>query len=186
MIRAVSPSPQSQTQSPSGALTPILESVGATANVTTGQTIRLTARNVDEGSLVDFRVNGAVIDTLSQEPYETLFTVPDGQTMLPFDIAVRDPNGNSRVSQVTQMAIKPDLGTKIQGAVVQNATDGEAQPKSFTRGWGIERQNSFASISQLVRLRRLMHSNHCVPITQRQSTNQIQERCSGMILLVLT
>jgi hypothetical protein len=90
-----------------------------TTSVTVGQTIRLGARNVDPGSSVEFDVNQAVIGTIAEAPYETLFTVPDGPSDLAFQIVVRSPGQPERVSQTTRLTVNPDSGAPVSGRVAQ-------------------------------------------------------------------
>ena len=68
-----------------------------------GQTIRLTARNVDPGSTVEFDVNQTAIATVTEPPYETLFTVPDGPSELTFQVAVQIAGQTENVSPVVRM-----------------------------------------------------------------------------------
>jgi PA14 domain len=110
-VRTAVPSPGS----PTAGLLPILEPLAHMTRVTVGQTIRLAAQNVDAGSIVEFDVNQAVITTVAEAPYETLFTVPDGPAELAFQIVVRAPGQAERVSQITRMAVVSDSGANIVG-----------------------------------------------------------------------
>jgi hypothetical protein len=89
--------------------------------VTVGQTIRLTARNVDTGSTVEFNVNEAAIATVSAPPYETLFTVPDGPVDLAFQVDVRSPGQAEYASPVMGLTVVPDSGAGIAGGIVEGA-----------------------------------------------------------------
>ena len=113
--------PASLPRSPSQGLLPILEPVETITSVISGQTIRLAARNVDPGSIVEFDVNRATAATVGEEPYETLFTVPDGSGDLVFQVIVRSAGQPERVSQVTRMTVAPDDGAAISGSVMQAA-----------------------------------------------------------------
>ncbi len=104
---------------PSRNLLPELGPLEESTSVIVGQTIRLTARNADPGSVVEFEVNRSVIATVTEAPYETLFTVPEGPEELVFQVAVRDAGLAERRSQITRMTVVQDGGATISGSVAQ-------------------------------------------------------------------
>jgi len=85
-----------------------------------GQTIRLAARNAGAGSVVRFDVNQAVIATVTEPPYETLFTVPYGPGELAFQVEVEGPDQTERRSPVMRIAVSPDPGAPISGSVAEH------------------------------------------------------------------
>ncbi len=114
-----------------GAL-PALEPIEGTKSVTAGQTIRLSAQNVDAGSTVEFDVNRTAIATVTEAPYETLFTVPEGLAELTFELLVRTPGQPEQTSQTIAIAVLPDSGANVVG--VAQAGEGEAVDLSLAAG----------------------------------------------------
>ena len=104
---------------PSTDSTPVLDPLEESATVTVGQTIRLTARNVAPGSIVEFDVNETAIATVGEAPYETVFTVPDGPSELAFQVLVRTGDQSERLSQVIRLTVVPDPGANISGSIAQ-------------------------------------------------------------------
>ena len=98
---------------------PVLEPLDKATSVTVGQTIRLGARNVEPGATVEFLVNQTPIARVSEPPYETLFTVPDGPGELAFQVAVRGPDQAERVSQIARMNVLPDSGVGVFGSIAK-------------------------------------------------------------------
>jgi hypothetical protein len=114
------PTPSPPVYATGGGALPVLSPLEGITSVTVGQTIRLGARNVESGSNVEFDVNQVFIAAVSEAPYETLFTVPDGATDLTFQIVVRASGQPERLSQITRMAVSPDSGAIVSGSVVPN------------------------------------------------------------------
>src|SRR5262249_38266047 len=104
---------------------PMLEPVDEIGSVTVGQTIRLSAQNLDPGSIVEFDVNQTVIATVGEAPYETLFTVPDGLSDLVFQIVVRRAGQTDQLSRATRITVVPDSGANIFGRVTPTANGQE-------------------------------------------------------------
>jgi YD repeat-containing protein len=104
---------------PSRDLPPVLEPLDKITSVTVGQTIRLGARNAEPGSTVEFDVNQTAIAKVSESPYETLFTVPEGQPELVFQAVVGGAGQPERVSQIARMTVVPDSGATISGSIAQ-------------------------------------------------------------------
>jgi hypothetical protein len=121
-VALTAPRPLAATSAAASSLPPVLDPLeAANAGVTAGQTIRLAARNVDAASKVEFEVNQAVIATVTDAPYETLFTVPDGPAELAFRIVVEAPDRSERASPIVWMTVAPDSGADISGAVAPGA-----------------------------------------------------------------
>jgi len=87
--------------------------------VIAGETIRLQARNVAAGESVDFYVNQAIVASVGEPPYETLFTVPEGIDELTFQVNVSAAGGAERVSPMIHISVAGDTGAAITGAVAQ-------------------------------------------------------------------
>jgi YD repeat-containing protein len=96
---------------------PVIGPLDSFTTVTAGQTIRLVARNVEAGSIVEFDVNQTVVATVSEAPYEILFTVPESLGELVFQVVVRTPGFADRISQITRMTVVPDVGAPVSGSV---------------------------------------------------------------------
>ena len=126
--KAIDPPPASKR---TGAL-PALNPLEGLKTLTVGQTLRLSARNVDPGSAVEFDVNRTAVATVAEEPYETLFTVPDGPSELTFELLVRMPGQPELTSQTIGIAVLPDTGGSITGVV--QAVEGEQAELSLAAG----------------------------------------------------
>jgi YD repeat-containing protein len=96
---------------------PVIGPLNSFTTVTAGQTIRLVARNAEAGSIVEFDVNQTVVATVSEAPYEILFTVPESLGELVFQVVVRTPGFADRISQITRMSVVPDVGAPVSGSV---------------------------------------------------------------------
>lgn len=119
---AASASPEAALRNASSNRLPaVLAPLEERTHVTVGQTIRLEARNADPGSTVAFVVNQAVIATVTDPPYETLFTVPNGVGELVFRVEVKGPGPTERPSPAIRMMVLADSGAPIAGRVMEGA-----------------------------------------------------------------
>jgi len=112
------------------------ESTPPTATVTSpsggtlfeGQTVRFAADATDDGRIasVELRINGAVLETLTEPPYEKTINVPFGASRLVFEARATDASGKSTTSAPVALTVVPDPLTTVSG-VVQDA-DGTPIP----------------------------------------------------------
>jgi Big-like domain-containing protein len=112
------------------------ESTPPTATITSpsggtlfeGQTVRFAVDAADDGRIasVELRINGAVLATFTEPPYQKTFNVPFGASRLVFEARATDASGKSTASAPVALAVVPDPLTTVSG-VVQDA-DGTPVP----------------------------------------------------------
>lgn len=103
-----------------------------------GQTIRLSARDVNPGSTVEFDINQVAIATVDEAPYDALFTVPDGLGELTFQIVVRTAGEPERVSLATRMNVVPDIGATVSGGVAPDSASNGVPPELSLAASGLK------------------------------------------------
>jgi hypothetical protein len=110
--------------------------IGATYTVTVSNPA--AAGNTDPGSTVQFEVNQATVGTVSEPPYEMLFTVPGGHADLVLQIAVRTAAKTELLSPITRMTVVPDSGADIAGSIVQSAANSNVGLELSLAGSGLK------------------------------------------------
>jgi 6-phosphogluconolactonase (cycloisomerase 2 family) len=104
--------------STTGALIARIESIESLETVTEGRTLNLKVGQVSqEGAApvqVSWEVNGVLIASSSEAPYEQLFTVPTGIRDLTFRALIRHASGTEISTAYVHVRVVPDPGATIQ------------------------------------------------------------------------